>query len=73
MEEEICASKKPLKNFERLFSTLTEITLKDFASAGVFQPADGLFLDLAHALARQVEFLTDLLEGHRVAAVHPEI
>ena len=26
-----------------------------------------------HALARQVEFLTDLLEGHRVAAVQPEI
>ena len=54
-------------------TSLTEITLQDLAAAGVFQPAYCLFLDLAHALARQVEFLTDLLEGHRVAAVQPEI
>ena len=54
-------------------TSLTEITLQDLASAGVFQPAYGLLLDLAHTLARQVEFLTDLLQGHRVAAVQPEV
>ena len=52
---------------------LTEITLQDLASAGVFQPAYGLLLDLAHTLARQVEFLTNLLQRHRVAAAQPEI
>ena len=73
MEEETCPSKKPLKKREAFSISLTEITLQDLASAGVFQPAYGLFLDLAHALARQVEFLSNLLQRHRVAAAQSEL
>ena len=61
------------KGFFDVSKILTEITFKDLASARVFQPTNGLFLNLTHTFTRQVEFLADLLEGHRVAAVESEI
>ena len=69
----IVLSKKPPKILRGFFKFLTEITRQDLAAAGVFQPAYGLFLDLAHALARQVEFLTNLFQRHWMAAVQPEV
>ena len=60
MEEKQLHQKSPSKLLRGFFNSLTEITLQDLAAAGVFQPAYGLFLDLTHALARQVEFLSGL-------------
>lgn len=44
-------------------SSVVEVGTQSTSSTGVFQAADGLFLDLADTLPCKVEFAPDLFQG----------
>src|SRR5437879_462420 len=50
-----------------------EIGAQLFASGGMAEPPDRLFLDLPDPFTRELELLADLFEGEGVFAAQPEI
>src|SRR5574338_1670900 len=52
---------------------LPEKALQRSRSGDVSQARQRLLLDLAHALARDTQERADLLEGHRLFAIKPEV